>query len=191
MRPVAVYCSGSVPKGHSQQRAFFWGPKEREDLARAASPAQIVFFDPTDPLSTFDNLVAVLGRDVFQIEHSDYVVIDARERRGIGIGVELALGVHYSRPVVVVAPPGSYYRSADLPLRGTVVNDYVHPHLAGLSHTVVDTFAAAGGWIRDHQQARRDGPAHDLLSRASKAYVDHLLAGDAPTQAVLRALDAG
>src|ERR1043166_1117619 len=175
-----VYCSGSIQKGPADTKKLCWSDTERGQVSEGAYPVQIDFLNPDDPVTDLDDHLALFGRDMFQIQQCDAVVIDARERRGIGIGVELLAGRHFSRAVIGVLPPSSYYRQTNVEYRGGIAKNYVHPHFMSLLDSYVDDFAAAGRWIRDQLPSFRPTIGASRLDAAIDAYKQRLLPNDAP-----------
>jgi hypothetical protein len=125
---------------------------------------------------------------MYQVSVASVVIVDARERRGLGIGVEMAAAASLGTPVVVVAPRNSKYRSDSLEYRGVTVNDYIHPHVASLAVEVVDDFAEAGGVLGrlPHKQALplEVGWLRDSIDE----YLNNVLAHDPPMLEALRRL---
>src|SRR2546427_1906604 len=154
---IIVYCSGSIQKGPQDISKLCWGDTERSALAHGAQPHDIHFLNPDDPVSDLSDTAAVFGRDMYQVQCADAVVVDARERRGIGIGVEMMAARLLASKLVAVAPRNSYYRRDSLAYRGSAVQQYVHPHLAILCDEVVDSFEDAGRWLAAHVGEAPDG----------------------------------
>jgi len=175
-----VYCSGSIQKGPADNKKLCWSDTERAMVSKGADPVQIDFLNPDDPVADLDDHLALFGRDMFQIQQCDVVIIDARERRGIGIGVELLAGRHFSRAVIGVLPPSSYYRQSNIVYRGGFAKNYVHPHFISLLDAYVDDFTAAGRWIRDELPTFRPNPGASTLDLAIEAYKKRLLPHDEP-----------
>jgi hypothetical protein len=124
--------------------------------------------------------MAMFGRDMYQVQAADFVVVDARARRGIGIGIEILASRVFCRPLIVVAPPDSHYRQKDLQFRGGIVQDYVHPHIAVLADAIVDDFAQAGLWIKDFFTNPKHIKCTDDIQAAIDAYKHRALHRDAP-----------
>lgn len=124
---------------------------------------------------------------MYQVMVATAVVVDARERRGIGIGVEMSAAALLGTPIIVVAPRNSKYRADELEYRGVLVRDYVHPHVAALASAVVDDFLAAGETLPElaQQKARDIGHIPEWLNEAIKEYRDNVLPGDPPMLAAL------
>jgi hypothetical protein len=195
---IAIYCCGSIAKGQREDpRGYRWGDTERAQVQHGAKPTNVVFLSPDDPIpdastdsktpvSDTDKTAAQFGRDLYQIYVSSAVIVDARERRGIGVGVELAAATTLGIPVISVLPPDSHYRRSNVHYRGTTIADYIHPHLAVLS-TIVDTFAEAGRAAAHLATAAR--PIHDpWLTEAIRAYKAIMLPNDKPMQDCLQAV---
>ncbi|HEY0329886.1 MAG TPA: hypothetical protein VGC77_12395 [Rhodopseudomonas sp.] len=175
-----VYCSGSIQKGPADTKKLCWSDTERAQVNHGARPVEIDFLNPDDPVTNLDDHLPLFGRDMFQIQQCDVVIIDARERRGIGIGVELLAGRHFSRAVIGVLPPSSYYRQSNVEYRGGVAKNYVHPHFMSLLDAVVDDFTSAGRWIRDELPTFQPRISDSVLEEAIAAYRERLLPNDLP-----------
>ncbi|WP_214412231.1 hypothetical protein [Sphaerisporangium fuscum] len=189
---VSVYCSGSIAKGVSDVRKLTWSDTERMEVAKGAEPHDVVFLNPDDPITDPRNTLGQFGRDMYQVMVATAVVVDAREKRGLGIGVEMAAAGTFGTPVIVVAPPNSKYRADLLEYRGVTVHDYVHPHVAALSAAIVDDFLAAGEALAELVTAGTLPEKTDVpgwLERAIGEYRDNVLAGDVPMLEALRRLD--
>jgi|ERR1041385_2544922 hypothetical protein len=183
---IIVYCSGSIVKGARDTSKLCWSDRERSDVARGAQPHEVKFLNPDDPLSDLSDTPALFGRDMYQVQYADAVIVDARERRGVGIGVEMLASRVLGTKLVAVAPRNSYYRQDSLTFRGGTVSNYVHPHLAILCDAIVDTFEDAGRWLADHaDDLPRDTSA---VREAIEAYKQRLLPTDQPMLDLLPAL---
>jgi hypothetical protein len=164
-----------------------WTDTERLMVADGAKPHQVDFLNPNDPVTDLNDHLALFGRDMFQIANSDAVIIDARERRGIGIGVELLAALHFGKFAIGVLPRNSYYRQDEVEYRGGVAKNYVHPHFASLLTACVDDFAHAGRALRELSE-KRDGDriASSTLDQAITAYKDRLFPHDKPMKELFK-----
>jgi hypothetical protein len=187
----SVYCSGSIMNGAADEKRLCWTDTERHEVANGAAPCDVVFLNPDDPITDPGNTLGQFGRDMYQVLIATAVIVDARERRGLGIGVEMAAAATVGTPVIVVAPHNSKYRCDLLEYRGVTVEDYVHPHVASLATVVVDDFAAAGARLATLAPATRRPPEGPAWLAASLAeYQNHILKDDLPMLAALRRLRA-
>ena len=187
---ISVYCSGSIMKGVSDEKKLCWSDVERLEVAKGAAPHEVVFLNPDDPITDPSNTLGQFGRDMYQVMLATAVVVDARERRGIGIGVEMTAAALLGTPIIVVAPRNSKYRSDELEYRGVLVRDYVHPHVAALATAVVDDFLSAGRLLPEVASEKTSQARHmpDWLDHAITEYRDNVLPGDPPMLAAVERL---
>jgi hypothetical protein len=183
---ISIYCSGSIQKGTSDNLKLCWTVAEKSILADALKPLDVRFLNPDDPLSDMTDTAALFGRDLYQVQVADFVVVDARERRGIGIGIEMLASRMLDTPLVVVAPSNTHYRRDELTYRGTTVNDYIHPHLRHLADVVVENFESAGRWIKGYLDCPIQLKTHSVLYEAIEAYRANLLPIDPEMLAIYK-----
>lgn len=184
-----VYCSGSIQKGANDKGKLCWTDRERTAVALGAKPAVVQFLNPDDPAADMSDTAALFGRDMYQVKTADAIIVDARERRGIGIGIEMLASRVVGSLLVVVAPHDSYYRQSNVTYRGSTVADYVHPHVAILADGIVETFEQAGAWLRDHKTNGTRPKGIDAVYEAISAYEKRMLPGDQPMLDVLRLMN--
>ena len=189
---ISVYCSGSIAKGASDERKLCWSDVERLEVAKGAAPAEVVFLNPDDPITDPGNTLGQFGRDMYQVMVASAVIVDARERRGIGIGVEMSAAALLGTPIIVVAPPNSKYRADELEYRGVLVRDYIHPHVAALATAVVDDFLSAGELLPRLAPEKASEAHHmpDWLYEAITEYRDNVMPDDPPMLEALERLRA-
>lgn len=180
---ISIYCSGSIAKGPADKSRLCWTDNERLAVSRGAAPGQVLFLNPDDPIPDPSNTTAQFGRDMFQVWVATAVVVDARERRGLGVGVEMAAAAAMGTPVIAVAPRNTLYRQDSLAYRGVEVVNYIHPHVAVLTAQVVESFEDAGRAVQrcalDHS-SREARPVPSWLATAIDEYRDNVLAMDPP-----------
>ena len=177
-----VYCSGSIKKGNSDNNKLCWTDDERNAIQSTASPYNIEFLNPDNKVPLLDDVQVQYGRDMFQIYTSNFVVVDARQRRGIGIGTEMVTAKIANKPLIAIACPGSYYRLGKVEYRGSVVENYVHPHLATLCDVIVDDFYEAGKWIKSYINNPTSIKGIDIIQTAMEKYTVNLLPLDKDMQ---------
>lgn len=182
-----VYCSGSVAKSGLNEGGLYWSNDERGDFERGLDGIQVEFLRPDDPLASLNDPAAVFGRDIVHIRNADAMVIDARERRGVGVGVEMAIASHFGIPIVAVVPANSHYARDTLSLRGGLAQDYIHPHFAVLCDALVSDFREAGASVARLLDlgAAGGGVMDQKLDIAVERYNNSLLSSDLPTQRLL------
>lgn len=186
--PISVYCSGGIKKGAHDESKVIFGSFEREAIAKALSPVSVVFLRPDDRGDDIGDAFTVFGRDHFQVKLADFCVVDARHRRGIGVGIEMLSAKRFDKPLVSVAPPESHYRRTRLAYLGSEVEDYVHAHLFALSDAIVDSFHGAGEWIAGYLSAPTVVKGLSVLDKGIAAYEERQLGHDSPMQHILSLL---
>ena len=179
---VTVYCSGSIAKGPEDSTKVCWSDGERALLSEGALPVEIQFLNPDDPIDRLEDNYASFGRDMYQVRVSDFVVVDGRERRGVGVGVELLASRLWRTPLIAVVPPESHYRRSNVCYRGTLVHHFLHSHIDCLADAIVDDFAAAGEWIREYVRKPQPIKTLDEVARAIEYYERTLLPFDTSMQ---------
>jgi hypothetical protein len=174
-----IYLSGSIKKGSQDNRDSFWSDSDLSVIRQAMDPIRIEFLNPavrsddvTDALSTF-------GHDLFQVYCSDFVLVDARDRRGLGIGVEMAFANYEGIPVVILARKNSYYFRDSLEYLGQKVEPFVHPFVFGLSSYIGYHLEDVSGFIKKHHQTgTRPGASQRRCTEAMQHYVQTNLVRD-------------
>lgn len=147
MKPqVSIYLAGSIQKGHEKNNSL-WGDEERDLLEKALSHYQVLFLNPALRIDDLSDQKAVFGRDMLQVFCSDVVFVDARDRRGLGVGAEMMWAKFHSIPVVTLAPKETHYHKSQTTLLGSEVKDWVHPFVESLSDAVVESIADGANWI--------------------------------------------
>jgi hypothetical protein len=187
---IKIYCSGSIQKSTTgKNKQFFWSDTERKALADAVHPIEVRFLNPDDPTYDLLDATALAGRDMFQIKVSDFVVVDARERRGIGVGIEILTSRIIGIPLIVVAPQNTHYRMEKVCFRGSTMDNYIHPHLYMLADVIVDDFSAAGKWIQNYRGYPTELKDIRIIQEAIEVYKQKMLPHDEPMQQILKVLE--
>ncbi len=189
MKPrIAIYLAGSIKKGHENPNESFWTEEDIQLLRATLKQYDVAFLNPafrTDDLS--DNH-SIFGRDMLQVFSSHVVFVDARDRRGLGVGAEMMWAKLNRIPVLAWAPKNSHYCKSQTTILGVVVNDFIHPFVEALSDQIVENLAEGASWIEkwisnpssfkikgiDHissainyyraKQLHKDGPMKQILA---------------------------
>jgi hypothetical protein len=188
---VALYLAGSIKKGHEKDDESFWNEEHRHILKQALSPYDLSFLNPAHRLDDLTDQYSVFGRDMLQVFCSDLVLVDARDRRGLGVGAEMMWAKFNAIPVVTWAPKESHYHKSYTTVLDIPVKDFVHPFVASLSDAIVETLLDGANWIKNwkenpslsikgvehvqsamryykEQQLNQDLPMKDLLYSSSE-----------------------
>lgn len=181
---ISIYLAGNIQKGHEKESAIFWINKDMEQLKENAFPIEIIFLNPANRTDDLSDQKSVFDRDMTQVFLSDIVLIDARERRGLGVGAEMMWAKMLGKTVITLAPIDSHYRKNQCTFLGQTVNNWIHPFIESLSdHIVADLFGAAEyikgqnrHVVKNHQyiqeamqhyqmtQFEKDSPMHKLIT---------------------------
>jgi len=149
---LAIYLAGSIKKAHEPSNELFWTDLEMDALKDALRDYELAFLNPalrTDDLSL---QTSVFGRDMLMVYSSDFVLVDARQRRGLGVGAEMMWAKTNKIPVIAYAPKDSHYRWSKTSLLGVEVKDWIHPFIESLSDYLADNLTDAAAWIQKYVQ---------------------------------------
>jgi hypothetical protein len=192
MKPkIAIYLAGSIKKGHENPSESFWTEDDIELLRKALKHFDVAFLNPairsdnlSDPRSTF-------GRDMLQVFSCHIVFVDARDRRGLGVGAEMMWAKLNKLPVVTWAPKNSHYRKSQTTILEVVVNNFVHPFVEALSDHIVEDLAEGAQWIEKviFNSDSIKIKTIDDISSAMQYYIASQLHMDAPMKQLLTAED--
>lgn len=145
---IKIFCSGGIKKGDTDSKKLCWGDTEKEAILKNISSLYTVeFLNPDDPITDLSNSIVSFGRDMYQVQLADFVVVDARERRGVGVGTEMVCAKLQNKPLLVVIPCDSHYRKTNLYYRDGLVENYIHPHIESLADAILSSFETVGMWI--------------------------------------------
>jgi hypothetical protein len=145
---IHIFLSGSVRKGAGDNRpeAFFWSDADERVLAGALAGMDVEILNPgTIDIPKFEYLER-FEADIEMLLRSDVVVVDARTKKGLGVGAEMAIAKRAGIPIFALCPIGSEYR-------GYVGTDgeereWIHAFVAGLSDSVFESIGDVAERIR-------------------------------------------
>lgn len=182
-RDLAIYLSGSIQKGETDARTSFWTDDHIRCIKDELTDYEVIILNPSERADDLSDFVGTLGRDLLQVAVADVVVVDARDRRGIGVGAEMAIAQTLAIPVVSVCPPRSHYYKLDFKFFGQQLDEWIHPFVHGLSDARVDDVRSACQWVRASIQTagQRDVTrASEQVSDAIAHYIRAQLDRDVP-----------
>lgn len=147
-RSIAIYLAGSIQKAHEKGNELFWCEEHMEEMRGVLHDFDLLFLNPAFRTDDLSDPHSIFGRDMLQVYSSDVVFVDARDRRGLGVGAEMMWAKINEIPVVIWAPKNTHYHRTHAELLGTPIENYVHPFIASLSDQLVETVAQGAEWIR-------------------------------------------
>jgi len=143
---LAVYLSGSIAKGH-EAAGEFWGAEEKAALSKGMEPHQFIYLDPSDRTDDLSDTISLLGRDMLMVLISDAVIVDARSKRGIGVGAEIPRAETQHIPIVAIVPKETTYHKKNAKILNQSIAHWKHPFIFGYADHVAQDFEQAGKWI--------------------------------------------
>jgi hypothetical protein len=147
---LVLYLSGNVPKGSAEsvEPTDRWTDADEQILIERINSCQVVLLNPAKLAVPQIGPRLSYGADLYHIAASNAVVVDARGRRGLGVGAEMMFARLLGIPVVTVCPPNSAYRQDHVvAYQGQDLDDWIHPFVAMLSSAVTDSVEDAASLL--------------------------------------------
>ena len=146
MKKLAIYFAGTVQKDHEVMESR-WTQEDFQILEKTLAPQKLALLNPSLRNDDLCDQKSVFGRDMSQVFMADIVFVDARHRRGLGVGAEMMWAKFHAKPVIILAPNETHYRKATTEILGTKINEYVHPFVQNLSDKIVSSVEEGAEWI--------------------------------------------
>jgi len=184
---IAIYLAGSIKKSHENPNESFWSEEDISQLRSFLDTYQLSFLNPALRADDLSDQHSVFGRDMLQVFCSDLVLVDARDRRGLGVGAEMMWAKLHTIPLIVLAPKDSHYHKTQATVLGVSVHQWIHPFVQSLSDQLVETLQDAAIWI-DHwiKNPSTEIKGIDWIFNAMNSYKEKALASDLPMQELIR-----
>jgi len=145
MKNVFIYLSGTIRKSHDKDCLSEWTPTHLETI-RDLFKNEVIHPNFLNPATRSDDLsdeFSLFGRDLLQVYLSDFVLVDMREKRGIGVGYEIAFANFKNIPVVSWAEQHSHYRPHLCEVLGQKLTNWTHPFVSQTSQFLAGTLVEA------------------------------------------------
>jgi len=185
-KKLTIYLAGNIQKGKEDDTKEVWSPAHKTKLQELLPHIELVFLDPQIRLDDLSNQTSVFGRDLFSVYSSDLVLVDARSKRGLGVGSEMMFAKTHKIAVISWLPENSHYKRASLEFLGQKVENWTHPFVESLSDYCTASLEEAARWIQEElitEKASIKGPA--FLQEAMHHYHETSLPQDIPMQEAL------
>lgn len=184
---IAIYLAGGIKKGHEKE-GFFWTDDDLILLRKHLANFDVSFLNPAFRTDDLSHSKSVFGRDMLQVFTSHVVFVDARDRRGLGVGAEMMWAKLNKIPVVTWAPRNTHYRKDTTTLLDVPVENYIHPFVDSLSDKIVDNLIEGAQWI----DFIFSNPSVEIkgipsIESAMQHYKDHQLHHDIPMKELIAA----
>lgn len=189
-KKIAIYLAGSIKKGHEIDHSF-WTEQDMSKLKHCLPQFEVSFLNPAFRSDDLSDQLSVFGRDMLQVFCSDIVFVDARDRRGIGVGAEMMWAKFNKIPLIIWAPKNTHYHKESTTILGEHVSNFIHPFVESLSDKLVDTLEDGAHWIKtlksEGLQMEIKGIEH--IEAAMKHYKARQLSNDKPMQELLNSYE--
>lgn len=146
-KKIGIYLAGSIKKGHENPQDSFWTENDITLLRNSFQRHEVIFLNPAFRMDNLADQHSVFGRDMTQVFCSHVVFVDARDRRGLGVGAEMMWAKMNKIPVITWAPKDSHYNKTKTTILDVEVNDFIHPFVYGLSDKIINNLEEGAAWI--------------------------------------------
>ncbi len=167
---IALYLAGNIQKGHEKKSQVFWTNEDQEVIQKGLAPNNVSFLNPALRSDDLSDQKSVFGRDMTQVFCANVVFIDARERRGLGVGAEMMWAKINHLPVLTLAPQNSHYHKETATLLGVTVKNWMHPFVESLSDAVVEDLRQGVEWLKDFLLGKYQIKGPEFIHEAMKYY---------------------
>jgi hypothetical protein len=187
MKPtIGIYLAGSIKKGHENPKESFWTAEDMALLQKGLSSHEVFFLNPAFRKDNLSDSRSVFGRDMSQVFCSNVVFVDARDRRGLGVGAEMMWAKINQIPVVAWAPKNSHYRKDRTTLLGVPVENFIHPFVESLSDKIVDNLSEGIEWIlKTMSDPKFRAKGIEAINSSMRYYQEEQLPQDLPMKELL------
>jgi len=175
MSKIAIYLAGSIKRGLSDMKeTTYWTTADENSIIDSFGiDYSIELLNPATFIVDRRDSFATFGADMYLIGKSDFLFMDARDKKGIGVGAEMMAAKYFKIPVVCLCPVGSHYRKHLLPnVYGVDLHNWMHPFVAGLSDFVADTIADGISWMIQHISTPQPFKSLNVIEEARNHFVD-------------------
>jgi len=148
-KDLYIYLAGTIKKGKEEEKELEWADAEMSLLKRSLAPLSVTLLNPAIRTDELSDQKSVFGRDLFQVYSSHLVLVDARERRGLGVGAEMMFAKMNRIPVVAWLPEETHYRRQKIEFLGQSIESWIHPFVYNLSDFLATSLEQAAHWIQN------------------------------------------
>lgn len=185
-KKIGIYLAGSIKKGHENPLESFWTKEDIACLQESFSEHEVIFLNPALRMDNLADQHSVFGRDMTQVFCSHVVFVDARDRRGLGVGAEMMWAKMNNIPVVSWSPKETHYSKTKTTILGVEVEHFIHPFVQELSDKIVETLQEGALWIEkilSDPSIEIKGIKH--IHASMKYYQENQLPVDLPMREIL------
>lgn len=180
MANVSIYLAGSIKKGDIDiKKTSYWTAiEEKEIIDCFGIDYSVRILNPITFTIKRSDSFGNFGGDMYLVHESDFIFVDARDKKGLGIGAEMVAAKYYHRPVVCLCAYDSYYKKRFLPnVYGEDLYNWIHPFIAGLSDYIADTIEDAVKWMKEHLESPKPIKGLSIIDESITYFVETQLNG--------------
>lgn len=144
-----IYLAGNIKKGPEDEKEAVWTEQDQVLLQEQLPSVKLIFLNPASRSDDLSDQKSVFGRDLFQVYSSHLVLVDARGKRGLGVGAEMMFAKMHHIPVMAWLPEDSHYHRRKIHLLGQDVTSWIHPFVFNLCDYLATDLVQAAHWIHD------------------------------------------
>lgn len=182
---LAIYLAGNILKGHEKESSVFWTKEDQEIIRSGLDPTEVSFLNPAMRGDDLSDQKSVFGRDMTQVYCANVVFVDARERRGLGVGAEMMWAKMHSIPILTLAPENSHYCKKEVNLLGKTVKNWIHPFILALSDVLVKNLEEGIAGLKHLLSGEMEIKGPESIEEAMHCYQEKQLSNDIPMQELL------
>lgn len=187
---IVVYLCGSVQKSDKETNKIYWSENDILELKNHLKGNNLIVLNPNDQFITNDRK-AKFGRDLFHVVSSHAIIVDGREKRGLGVGAEIVEAKHRNIPVIGYLPPNSYYRRLNVEVRGMHFNEWVHPFIQVLCDKICSSIEEVADTLCDYYTEKTQPLGCQIIDDAIEYYKNNFMDEDPSTKNALQYQNRG
>lgn len=147
-----IYLCGSIKKSNAVNNNFTWTAENINYISSLATKLHfnLTFLNPASRSDDLSDELSLFGRDMLQVYLSDFLLVDGRDKKGVGVGYEMAFANFKNIPVISWVPYNSHYRPENLIMLGQHLLNWNHPFFKIPSQILAETLDEAVNAIATH-----------------------------------------
>lgn len=180
MNPIHIYLSGSIKKGRNDSsNKSYWVDQDIFNLKQSITNYELVLLNPASRSDDLSDSYSTFGRDLLQVYLCDILLVDLRNRKGIGIGAEMMFAKKFGIPTYGILEKESHYRKSQVLYLDQEIDNWVHPFVFGLCDQLFTDVPNAGNWInKNYSLNTLEVTDWKYVMKSLNYYLDHQLKND-------------
>lgn len=129
-----ISCSVSKKIAPNKKVRNFFNESMKNDLITNLLPLKLEILDPNSILLPQRGSLKRYDADIKMLQSSNLLLLDASNKRGLGVGVELAFAKENNIPIIALCPQNSHYRKITHDEQGEF--EWIHPFILALANHI-------------------------------------------------------